>query len=394
LDNVTHSLVGLAIAEASLPASATSGERRALVTVSVIAANLPDIDLVYTWITPAPLGYLLHHRGHTHTLAGLLLLALLVPVLLRFWPAARALTADGRARLWGLVAVNLTVHVLLDACNTYGVHPFYPFTSSWYYGDVVFIFEPLIWLVLAVSAVCNAQGRNTRLLISALVVGLFVILAAGRVVPIAGLLLTSTIGGLFFTAVRRRGSRARATAALAFTTCFIVGMFGLSRVARTEVIAATTGDGEIVDVIVAHDPGMPVCWSVIVIGRTSTAGEYRTRRGTMSLAPRWYAAESCASYRLAAGSESRSPAAGRIAWRDDFLNTVARVRDLSHRDCWVRAWLQFGRAPIVRDNLIMDLRFETGVGGNFTALPLAKEGCPSRMTHWTPPREDLFGRLD
>jgi hypothetical protein len=138
---------------------------------------------------------------------------------------------------------------------------------------------------------------------------------------------------------------------------------------------------------------MPVCWSVIVIGRTGKAGEYRTRRGTMSLTPRWYRPESCASHRFAGGGESRSLAAGSVAWRDDSLNTVSRIRDLSHRDCWIRAWLQFGRAPVVRDNRIMDLRFDTGRGGNFTAMPLGREGCPSNITQWGFPREDLFGPL-
>jgi inner membrane protein len=392
LDNVTHSLVGLAIAEAALPASASPRERRALVAASVVVANLPDIDLAYTWITPAPLGYLLHHRGHTHTLAGLLLLGVLAPLLLRFWPAVRELTGDGRTRLWGLVAVNLLVHVLVDACNAYGVHPFYPFTSSWYYGDAVFIFEPLIWLVLGVAAVCNAQGRTTRLLISIPVAALFLVVAVGGVVPVAAVVMTSVTAALFFAGVCRLGSRARAAYALALTTCFIAGLFVLSRVAKAEAVAATTSGGEIVDVIVSPDPGMPVCWSVIVIGRTDKTGEYRTSRGTISLMPQWYRPERCASYRFG-GGESRSLAAGSVAWRDDFLYTVSQARDLSRRDCWVRAWLQFGRAPVVRDNLIMDLRFDTGVRGNFTSMALEREGCPSNVTRWTPPREDLFGSL-
>jgi inner membrane protein len=393
LDNVTHSLVGMAIAEAALPASATWRERRTLVAASVVVANLPDIDLAYTWITPAPLGYLLHHRGHTHTLAGLLLLGLLAPVLLRLWPAARELTADGRAKLWGLVAVNLTVHVLLDACNTYGVHPLFPFSSSWYYGDAVFIFEPLIWLVLAVSAVCNPRGRTTRLLISTLVVGLLLILAAGGVVPITAVVMTGAVTGLFFAAVRQRGSRTRAAVALVVVTCFIAGMFVLSSVAKAGAMVATTGGGEIIDVIVAPDPGLPVCWSVIVIERTGTADAYRTTRGTISLMPRWYRPERCASYRFAGGSKSRGAAAGSVAWSGDFMNSVTQLQDLSRQDCWVRAWLQFGRAPVVGDDRIMDLRFDTGVRGNFTAMPLGREGCPSNITHWSPPREDLFGRL-
>jgi inner membrane protein len=392
LDNVTHSLVGIAIAQASLPASVSSRNRRTLVAVSVVAANLPDIDLAYTWITPAPLGYLLHHRGHTHTLAGLLLLGLLAPLLLGFWPAVRELPR-GRPRLWGLVAVNLVVHVLLDACNTYGVHPLYPFKSTWYYGDAVFIFEPLIWLVLAVAAVCNAHSRTARLVISILVADLLLVAAAGGVVPAPAVVMTIGIAGAFFAAVRRQTSRVRAAAALALTTCFIAGMFTLSHVAKAEALALTTGGGEVVDVIVAPDPGMPVCWSVIVIGRTGKAGEYRTRQGTMSLTPRWYRPESCASHRFAGGGESRRLAAGSVAWRDDSVNTVSRIGDLSHRDCSVRAWLQFGRAPVVRDNLIMDLRFDTGRRGNFTAMPLGRESCPANVTQWALPREDLFGPL-
>jgi hypothetical protein len=39
----------------------------------------------------------------------------------------------------------------------------------------------------------------------------------------------------------------------------------------------------------------------------------------------------------------------------------------------------------------MDVRFDTGVRGNFTAMPLAQAGCPSNLTEWAMPREDLFG---
>ena len=132
MDNITHSLVGAAIAELALPASATSDERRVLMAGAVIAANLPDIDLAYTWITPAPLGYLLHHRGYTHTVAGLLALSVALPLVMRLWPAVRGLGSRGRGWLWGLVAVNLLGHVALDGLNWYGVHPFYPFNARWY----------------------------------------------------------------------------------------------------------------------------------------------------------------------------------------------------------------------------------------------------------------------
>lgn len=109
----------MALGELAQPGTATVRQRRVLMAGSVVAANLPDIDLAYSWITPAPLGYLLHHRGHTHTLAGLVVLGFLLAMCFRLWPAARELTGRGRARLWGLMAFNLVGHVSLDAFNNY-----------------------------------------------------------------------------------------------------------------------------------------------------------------------------------------------------------------------------------------------------------------------------------
>src|SRR3954447_21846318 len=125
VDNITHSFVGVAIAELARPVSATPDERRMLTAGAVIAANLPDIDLAYTWITPPPLGYLLHHRGYTHTVAGLLALAVALPLAMRLGPAVRLSSSRALAWLWGTVAINLIGHVGLDALNSYGVHPFY-----------------------------------------------------------------------------------------------------------------------------------------------------------------------------------------------------------------------------------------------------------------------------
>ena len=71
LDNLTHSLAGRRPrgGRAARPTS-TRTARRLFLATGVIASNLPDLDLVYTGIAPAPLGYLLHHRGHTHTSSG------------------------------------------------------------------------------------------------------------------------------------------------------------------------------------------------------------------------------------------------------------------------------------------------------------------------------------
>jgi inner membrane protein len=394
VDNITHSFVGVAIAALAQPASATPDERRMLTAGAVIAANLPDIDLAYTWITPPPLGYLLHHRGYTHTVAGLLALAVALLLAMRLWPAVRASSSRALAWLWGTVAINLIGHVALDALNSYGVHPFYPFDTHWYYGDAVFIFEPLVWLILGIAAACNARTRAVRLSIVGLLFVIFFAITVARVIPPVALIANVAAGGVFLAAIQHLRPRHRAGAALIATAIFVVMMFGLSRVARMEASMAAKTPGDRVDVIVSPDPGMPLCWSIVVLTRDRTGDSYQSERGTLSLAPAWFRPDRCASYRLV-GHPRREPASSdKVAWRDDFRQSVISLRDFDRDDCRAHAWLQFGRAPVVRNNVILDLRFDTGLRGNFTALPLAPgvTACPSHLTNWAAPRADLLGR--
>src|SRR5215203_5610833 len=98
VDNLTHSLVGLAAAKAGL-------ERQSpyAAFVCVVAANLPDIDIVA--LARGPAFYLKHRRGITHSIVGVLALAVALPLLFyaaeRLW--ARARGQESRARLKGLL---------------------------------------------------------------------------------------------------------------------------------------------------------------------------------------------------------------------------------------------------------------------------------------------------
>jgi len=159
LDNITHSLVGIALADVVTGRRSTKSDRRLALGAGIVAANLPDIDLAYSGIAPQPLGFLLHHRGHTHTVVGLVALALLLVLSYRLVPTVRRLRTADRLRLWCLIAVALASHLLLDWLNSYGVHPFHPFDSRWFYGDAVFIFEPSLWLVLGIAVAWSARSR-------------------------------------------------------------------------------------------------------------------------------------------------------------------------------------------------------------------------------------------
>jgi inner membrane protein len=61
---------------------------------------------------------------------------------------------------WGLLycfsIIALLSHLLLDWTNNYGIRPFFPFNPRWYAGSFVFIFEPVLFLILLIALVAPA----------------------------------------------------------------------------------------------------------------------------------------------------------------------------------------------------------------------------------------------
>lgn len=150
MDNLTHSLVGLVAAKAGLERLSP-----AATTMCVIAANAPDADILArfggSWF------YLHHHRGITHSIIGTFAIALLIPIL--FWLGdfliARLRGRKMTVKLSGMLLVSLIVsatHPLLDWTNNYGVRPLLPWSGKWFYGDLVFIVDPWLWLSLGGTA--------------------------------------------------------------------------------------------------------------------------------------------------------------------------------------------------------------------------------------------------
>jgi inner membrane protein len=144
MDNLTHSLIGLAAAKAGLErlSPATSA-------VCLLAANAPDSDIVSAFIGDR-WTYLHHHRGITHSIIGTLTLSLLIPIIFvlgdRVLARVRGRAPSIRAR--GLILASLIVgatHPIMDWTNNYGIRPYLPWNPRWYYGDMVFIVDPFIW---------------------------------------------------------------------------------------------------------------------------------------------------------------------------------------------------------------------------------------------------------
>lgn len=159
MDNLTHSLVGLTAAKTGLERLSPGAT-----LLCVLAANSPDSDIVVLLFGDR-WDFLQHHRGITHSLVGTAFLALLAPLIFyavdRLW--ARLRHRAPKTNFRGLLIASCIVtatHPLLDWTNNYGIRFFLPWSPHWSYGDLVFIVDPYIWLVLLIGLLLIWWTRN------------------------------------------------------------------------------------------------------------------------------------------------------------------------------------------------------------------------------------------
>ena len=397
MDNVTHAFVGAAMGECAVPHGASPRTRTLLIAVGVVAANAPDVDLLYTAITEAPLGYLLHHRGHSHTLPGLAVLGGAMWSGLRVLPRTKFALQGLERPVILLIAAALLGHLLMDSANSYGTHLLYPFSARWIYGDAVFVLEPWLWVILGAGLASNA-GRLWRLLIALLAFAPIAVLVSVGLLRVGVLAAMLAVVGALAIASRAWDRKKRATMLLVAAATIFVLMPAVSRLAKSTARRALyrVEGGEVVDIVADVNPGVPWCWAVLTLQKAADEPNRGliARRATLSLLPGVWPAAACASARLMSARWTADDAApsDTIVWHRHWQIDLEELRTLHAGNCRVRAWLQFGRVPHVANGTIADLRFENPVGQNFT--PMAVEAgaprCPSYVTNWQLPRRDVL----
>jgi inner membrane protein len=230
VDNLTHTLVGAALAESGLK------RRTALASATLmIGANFPDIDVVAVAFDNST-----HwRRGHTHGFLALAILPFVLAWIMRTYDRRvrmrrhpDAAPADFR-QLCILSALAIFTHPTLDFMNTYGMRWLMPFVNKWFYADGLFIVEPVLIFALGVGVYWSRRGRT--------------------VVP--------------------------ATVALAFLVIFTVGMLGITSLGRRAVARQYPG----LRAMVAPSPGVPWVRNVIVdADSVYVVGRWSPRRGLVS----------------------------------------------------------------------------------------------------------------
>lgn len=405
LDNVTHALAGMVAAEVLLQRRggrdrAPHGWSVAAYLASAAANNAPDLDLFYLGITEGKLGYLVHHRGHTHTLVFALPLALLV--LLPVWLYARRRDdwkpTDLRA-IFGLVSLGPVLHLAMDASNNYGVHPFWPFDNRWFYGDTIFIVEPLLWASVCPALFFAVRSKAAKGFF-AFVVGGGLLLSAvsGRVpIPLVGALAVWTAAVSFIAARLPEARRGLAAIGAAAATYLLFGFASMQAKKTVRDAYQRLDPPETLrDVVATPAPANPFCW--MVIGISDDGRDAVLRRGKVSVlgmsrfcASKSFFAKPTAPLGPATGGTAHFAVAG------TFRAPLPELRELAE-GCHAAAFMQWGRAPFWRRDdtgtVIGDLRydFDEGIGWAEVALPPEGTACPENLPHWTPPRADWLGR--
>ena len=421
MDNLTHSIIGFGVGELahrSLAAEAEPAQQRTrhrlLLISCALASNFPDLDLFLTHGLPAPLGYLLNHRGHTHTVLMALPQALLLVALLWLcWPAARALLRTSGAARIGLAAsvlLGLGLHLLMDYTNSYGIHPYYPLDGRWLYGDMVFIVEPLFWVAIGMPMALIMRWRWLRMLLMAgLGFALLVFTQKGYLNwPSLALLTVIALvcawaqwrADLHTPVAASRSVAGAGRGGLLLALAICVGFVGVQGVAshlgRQQISAALQRidpASQVLDVAMTAFPSQPLCWAFVSVERNEAADRYRLRRGVASVAPQWLSPLACppglAEPGAVLAAVDGAPALLQSGVVSDSLH---ELRTLKESNCEVDAWLRFARAPALADGRLGDYRFAATPRGNFTTLDLAdaqKAGCP-KVPAWGYPRADLL----
>jgi inner membrane protein len=431
MENLTHTLIGLAAgesfarctrpAEGGLPQSA---RRSLFVTLAAIGGNAPDADLAWSYsASDRRFGYMLEHRGYTHTLLGCLVLAGLLYAGAEWWMRRRRLLPAARDRCQvALVAVVGTLlHLGMDALNTYGVHPFWPFDNRWFYGDALFIGEPLFWLASAPLIFLMRSWPARVLLCLAATAGLLGVAWMHRGEPLSCVAIVAATGALLGVGRWASGRTAALT-----SVAMMAGVVAISL--ACESVAASRIDGSLaarfpgyhrIDRILMPTPAHPLCWEVLVL---QTRGDlYTVRDGALSITPGVLPIGRCPMVfpsrpPLKPGNRSEperssgasdfvrpptppmtpvpAPDTFSTVWFGEYSMSRAQLVRLVDGNCDAAAMMQFARVPFAFQQgetwYLGDLRFSRNAGFQFQIGTQTPARCSIHVPWVAPRAHDLL----
>jgi len=159
VDNLTHVLSGALLGAALTPDDPERAvPARTRVLLAIVATNLPDLDLLFGLFAD-PLALLNLHRGITHSF-------LIAPLLgLAAAGAAHQLTKRRHrfGDLWLIATLAVLLHIALDLLTSFGTQIFAPISTRPFALPVLFIIDPLVWLLLGTACALAWRRSSTAI---------------------------------------------------------------------------------------------------------------------------------------------------------------------------------------------------------------------------------------
>ena len=156
MDNVCHSMLGAALGRAGLARRTPLG-----MTTLIVANNLPDVDVAVFATQTLPMSF---RRGWTHGVPAQLLLPIALTALVVVGDRMFRRHAPDRVKAREVLLlsyIGVVLHVFLDLLNTYGVRLLMPFSERWFYGDALYIVDPVMYVTLGLGWWLSAR-RDTN----------------------------------------------------------------------------------------------------------------------------------------------------------------------------------------------------------------------------------------
>jgi inner membrane protein len=408
MDNLTHTLIGALVGEAvarAIPRAPTDlpelTRRNLCVTLAAVGSNLPDSDLLYSFFG-GKVNYLLHHRGHTHTILIALLLGAAVFALTRWWLRRRNLQASSADRrlLAGVLLLTPLLHIAMDFGNNYGVHPFWPLDNRWFYGDSIFIIEPLFWAACAPLAFVFRTRPGRFIVWMVMVLAICLVFFTGMVPrPIAAIYSLLVVAMLLIGWRAPPGVALTAGVGLWLGTTLMFVLAAQSAKSRIEeIVAHQFTDSELVDHVVTPMPSNPFCWEIMLVQKE--ADTTVLRRAMFARAPSLFAADQCLTRSLdipvtAPLAKVPRENTAELKWYGQIASPLEQLRSVAKTNCEAAAALRFIRVPwlaTVENELVLgDLRYDREAELGFSEIAITDQpSCPVVVPQWTPPRLDLL----
>lgn len=131
-------------------------------TTLVVANNLPDVDVAVFATDTLAMSF---RRGWTHGVLAQALLPLALTGIILVWDRLFRRHAAERVKAREVLVlsyIGVLCHVFLDFLNSYGVRLLMPFSERWFYGDALYIVDPIMYVTLGIGWWLASRRTDVR----------------------------------------------------------------------------------------------------------------------------------------------------------------------------------------------------------------------------------------